>query len=304
MIDYVGRSVLFVWNWLVHTEGSTKSLALVRIALALNCWSRWGDEHLLFQDLNPEAFTVSVLFFVSSALALVGLFTRIATALLAFTTGYFVNVVGHIYGNDHYVHHHTTLLATACLLLALSPSGRSLSVDRWLSLRRWSKSGEAPKDFPRERANLWAMRLMALQVASVYFWGAYDKCSPAFLSGARMTHYLMNFYTGPAELEWSGWGVLILLLSGGSVLLEFALAFGLFFKKGRRILVIPGVLLHGLFYVTLPVATFSATMWALYFAVFDPEEVENVFELLVRRPPAKRRRAALDEELHRVTTNV
>ena len=60
------------------------------------------------------------------------------------------------------------------------------------------------------------------------------------------------------------------------VLLEYALAFGLPFRATRRYLVLPGLAFHAIIYVSLPVATFSATMILLYLAYYDPEAVDRV----------------------------
>ena len=48
----------------------------------------------------------------------------------------------------------------------------------------------------------------------------------------------------------------------------------------RRWLILPGMALHGLFYVLMPVDTFSLTMWLLYLAYIDTDAVERVIERL------------------------
>ena len=45
-------------------------------------------------------------------------------------------------------------------------------------------------------------------------------------------------------------------------------------------MVIPGLLLHSLLYVLLPVSTYSATMALLYLAYFDADAVHGVLERL------------------------
>ena len=284
MMSELRADLVLAWRWLVDSEGSTRSLALIRMGLVANCWARWGNDHVLYRDLTPEVMLVGLLFFVSSTLTFVGCWTRAASAGLAIATFYFVYVKGHMYGFEPYTHHHTTLLANACFLLALAPCGRSLSVDRWRAqnrARKSSKTSGALSTLEPERANLWALRLMALLMASIYFWGATDKLNMGFLSGARMTHYLMYFYTGPEELSWVGFRQLMAVSACVTVALEFSLAFGLFSRKYRRVLVVPGLLLHGVFYFSLSVFTFSTTMWVLYLATFDPDEVDRVLERLL-----------------------
>ena len=57
------------------------------------------------------------------------------------------------------------------------------------------------------------------------------------------------------------------------LLVEVALAVGLFMRRTHRWLLPIGILFHGVMVVTLPVATFSVTMWLLYLAVLDPDRV-------------------------------
>ncbi len=278
-------------DWLLRFESSTRSVAVMRIFIVANVWARWGNDHVLYRDLNPEALLSGMLFFVASTCAFFGIFTRVAMAFLAATTMYFVYVVGHVYGHEPYTHHHTTLLANACLLLSFAPCGRSLSVDRWFALRKAEKENTQALE---ERANLWALRLMALQVAAIYFWGAVDKTNVAFLSGARMSHYLMYYYTGPIELDHFifGSGFLMQALAVLTVGLEYALAFGLLVPEYRRWLLIPGLLLHGVFYFSLSVFTYSTTMWALYLAVVDPDAFDRVLYRLLGVVPAKSEHSA------------
>jgi hypothetical protein len=68
--------------------------------------------------------------------------------------------------------------------------------------------------------------------------------------------------------------------SAATVALEYALAFGMLHARTRRWLVLPGLLLHAAFYIVLPVRTFSATMFVLYLAYFDPDAVHAVIDRL------------------------
>lgn len=130
------------------------------------------------------------------------------------------------------------------------------------------------------------MRLLALQAASVYFWTALNKCNAGFLSGARLSHYVMSFYTGSSPIDHGALHALFVLVAWATVALEFSLAFGLFFERSRRWLVVPGLLLHGTFYALLSVLTFTVTMWTLYLAFLDPDAVHRALDRLQgRRPP-------------------
>ena len=65
-----------------------------------------------------------------------------------------------------------------------------------------------------------------------------------------------------------------------TVALEYALAVGMLVPATRRWLVLPGIALHGVFHLLLPIGTFSPTVWCLYLAYFDADAVhERIDEL-------------------------
>src|SRR5262249_12067167 len=152
-------------------------------------------------------------------------------ALAAACALYLVYWVGWAQGTNAYTHHHTTLLAWSMVWLALTPCGRSYSVDRWLALRKADRTGAA---LPEERGNIWGLRLMSLKVAAFYFWTAMAKCDRGFLSGARLAHYTMKFYSGSSVIDDGALHIVFLIAAWLTVLLELSLAFGLFFKATRR----------------------------------------------------------------------
>jgi len=247
----------------------------MRIILVATVWTRYANELLLFRHLNDGQFLFCAAFFAITTLALIGLWTRVSMAGTAACALYLVYYLGHGKGLESYTHHHTTLLAWASAWLALTPCGRSYSLDRWLAIGRAERAGTS---WPQERGNLWGMRLLSLQTASVYFWTAVNKCNMGFLSGARLAHYTMNFYTGSTAIDTGLTGALFTATAWSTLLLEFALAFGLFFRRTRRYLILPGLLLHGVFYATLSVFTFTVTMWALYLSFLDPEAVHRAID--------------------------
>ncbi len=264
-------------DWAVRTEGSSRSSALIRIGLALLLWGRWAGEVALFRYPSVSGLLLSGAFFTTTTAMLFGLFSRAATAaagVVAFTMYYYV---GFGLGREPWTHHHVYLLAMATLLCALTPCGRSYSVDRWLAVRRASRAGRPPSP---ERGNLWGLRLIALQLSMVYLWSAFDKTTPGFLGGDRLEMIVMWFYLGSDYPTWSGFPALMAVASVAAVALEYALGIGLLFSRTRKWLVIPGLLWHGIIFVTLSVATFSLTMWCLYLAYFDADAVHGVIDEL------------------------
>jgi hypothetical protein len=181
---------------------------------------------------------------------------------------------GVVRGIEPWTHHHTYLLAFAAFLCALTPCGRSYSLDRYLSVRKAKETGSP---LPQESGNLWALRLIALQAALIYFWTAYDKTNWTFLSGITLERIFMWNYVGSDYPDFPGFHLMMVVISWITVLLEYALI-GLLFGRFRKWLVLPGLLFHGLIYILLPVGTFSLTMWALYLSFFDPDKVHALID--------------------------
>lgn len=269
-----------LYRWLFATEASTRSSALIRILLACIAWAAFGRHAFLHLDLSPLGLLRSTAFNVGASMMLFGIFSRLSTLVTASSVVWFVFIMGPR-GFDDFLHHNTRTLAVALLLASLLPSGRSYSVDRWLALRRAERRGEAP---PEEKGNVWGLRLLALHVSSIYFYGVVSKCNVGFLSGARMEHYAMWFFFGSRYPTWPGFSALMTAGAIATVVFEAALAVGLFHRRARRYLVPPGLLMHGAFYWLLNVSTFSATMWTLYLAFYDPQEVHRVIERLSGHP--------------------
>ncbi|RWA66117.1 MAG: hypothetical protein EOQ28_28580 [Mesorhizobium sp.] len=261
--------------WAVETEGSSRSSALVRIGLAMLFWSRWAGELLLYRDQSPVGLLLAASFFVATVLLFVGYHSRIAAVWTGSIGLEMYSYFGHQLGREPWTHHHTYLLAVAALLIALTPCGRSYSLDRYLAVTRAERAGLPP---PAERGNLWGLRLIVVQLSVLYFFAAFDKTNHAFLSGARIEAIFLWYYAGsdyPAGLAW-----LAAIVSSAVVALEYCLAFGLPFRAARRYLVLPGLAFHAIIYVTLPVYTFSATMALLYLAYFDADAVGKVIARL------------------------
>jgi hypothetical protein len=248
---------------------------LIRIGLAALIWARWANQLVLFRNPELAYYVLVPIFFVASTAMLVGFASRWSTALAGITTLTMVYYFGYVLGREPWTHHHTFLLAFSTLLCALTPCGRSYSLDRWFAVRRAERAGKAP---PAERGNVWGLRLIALQVCLIYLYTAYDKSSIAFLSGDRMEHYLMWYYLGSNYPSWPGFHELMMAASVFTVALEYTLAFGLLIPTARKWLVPAGVLLHASFYVLLPVATYSLTMIMLYLALLDPDAVRQAID--------------------------
>lgn len=266
-------------------EGSSRTAALIRIGLALAVWARFAESMLLFKDLSQIGLLRGVAFYVLTTAMLLGFRSRLSAFLTGMLLYAFYHYWGQGQGREPWAHHHVYVLAVGTTLTSLTPCGRSYSIDRWLAVRRAEKAGEAP---PPERGPVWGLRLIMIQLGTIYVFAALDKTTAAFLSGERMEHFLAGHYLGidhPSE----GWvPVACQLAAVTTVALEFALAFGLPFARTRRYLFIPGLLLHASFYVLLPVQTYTVTMFVLYLAYVDPDAAHRTIDRMQGLTPASR----------------
>lgn len=274
-------------DWAVRSEASTRSAALIRMGLVLVLWSRWAAPMRWFKADSVADVVVSIVFYLASTAMFFGVCTRISSWLTAGVGAYLFFYLGLFAGERYWVHHHTMLLVYSLILCACTPSGRSFSFDRWWAIRRSQKRG---RPWPAERGNLWGIRLMVVMLASIYFWAAFDKINPAFLSGERMQHYLAEFYYGSDFPTVPGFAGLTLVLAWLTVALELALAFAVFAPRKFRWLVVPGLTLHAAFYIMLPVATYTINMWVLYLACFDPDRFHEFLDDICGREPDSRER--------------
>ena len=257
------------YNWGLCYRDSTRSVGLIRIGLVLLIWSEWAGELILCRDIRPGAILLNSAFFLFSGLMCVGLWARVSSM----GTAIIVSIMFSIH--QSFRHHHTFLLVIATLFIALTPCGRSYSLDRWLALRRALKSG-LPS--PPEIGNLWGLRLIAIQLSMVYFWTAYEKLYWGFLSGDRMEMLVYNYYAGYDYASIPGFSVLCCIAAITTVILEFLLAFGLYIPKFHKYLMPAGIVLHILFYLLLPIRTFTLAMILLYLAFISAASVHRFID--------------------------
>lgn len=261
--------------WGCGTVGSSRSSALIRIGLGCIIWARFAFEQLPYRHELGWHTAFSLIFYLSTALMVVGYRTRISTFIAGALTMSFYYYFGLALDVEPYTHHHVYWLGIATLMCALTPCNKSYSVDRWLAVRQAQREGRAP---PPEEGNLWGLRLIVLQLSLMYFWSGFDKLRPGFLNGDRLEALFMHFYVGSNLSDWAAWSWVFVAAAVIVVVLEFVLAFGLPFRLTRKYVVVPGLLLHLSFYVMLPVFTYSITIILLYLAYFDADRIHKIID--------------------------
>ncbi|MFK7928231.1 MAG: HTTM domain-containing protein [Myxococcota bacterium] len=273
-------------NWfsehVVDWSGSTRGLALMRIGVVLVAWARLSEQLRPFDDLAPERLVLGGSFFAASSLLLIGRWTPIAAVWHAINMVVIYQVFGlGWFGVDRvepWSHHHVYTQVATAVLLALTPCGRSLSLDRWLQVRR-AERAETP--LPPETGALWAVRLIQLQVVAMYLWTTWDKLFWAFINGERHQQYAAWLYFGGDLPEGIWFTAMTATMGSVTVVVEGALPILLLIPRTRSIAIVSGIVLHGLIFLLLPVSTFSMSMWVLYIAFVDPSYLHQLIDRLL-----------------------
>ena len=255
-------------------HGSTRSAGILRIALTSLAMAKWAQDITVDRILAPAWLVVfGVVMLLALFFTLFGYKTRWASAVLgvcALIVGFGLNSwAGWQQANFS---HHEACLAVCLALLALTPSGGSYSVDRWLAVRRAQEAGEP---VPPEAGPMWAWPLLGVALSCVYFYGAVIKCHWGWFNGDRLEQVVMYKFLG-SELPRDLWFHAALWVSAwGTVVLEFGLALGLWFRRFRWPLVVAGTLFHLAIYGTMLVYTFSLNMIFMYLVYFDVDAVHR-----------------------------
>ena len=280
------RAISELLVWCTERQGSTRAVGLLRIALALIILARYGREVGFFAAQSSGYFLLGMYLFALTGLMLVGYCTRAATALTAATLVVMYFVFGHLPGQFGWNSHHSYLLMISVIFLSCTPCGRSYSLDRYLAVRRAELAGVTP---PAEFGRLWATCLIGLQMSALYFWTAVDKTDWAFLSGQRLEQIMVWHYSGRPLEEVVLWPPFLVAASVSVVIVEYFLAFAIHVRKLQWLAIPIAIALHAVFYVMLPVDTYSITMIVLYLVVVRPEVVHEFMDRMQGNAPVTHR---------------
>ena len=159
----------------------------------------------------------------------------------------------------------------ALAVLAISPSGRMLSLDAWLRRRR---TGEdvTPLEQTSSFAG-WPLKLIQWFFVLMYASAVWSKLSASGLDWAN--GYTLQYFLARDGLRWDSplavWlsqhHILILLSQYGVLLFQATFALAVIFPKLRWIYVPAGLCLHIGIYLTLTAPFFQ---WIALYAVFIP----------------------------------
>jgi hypothetical protein len=159
--------------------------------------------------------------------------------------------------------------------MMLCPSGAAHSLDARREEKRRGTPAE-PLIVP------WALRLLQMQFCLIYFQSSITKCQgQPWMDGTSVHYVLFNREFRWFDLEWlASYPMFINFLTHGTILIEFSLAFWLWFRPTRRWAIIGGILLHTGIRPVLNIPGFGEIMCATYLAFLDPDEAMAVARAL------------------------
>ncbi|MEE9382018.1 MAG: HTTM domain-containing protein [Nannocystaceae bacterium] len=283
----LAHRALAAWNRFFFTEGSNRTLCLVRLlfgavfvlrntlyggfhnpgnmkfevprhlyesrkdyTLAGNHAPVWGFGWLPIPSFDQLQLLEAVVVVLGAFFAL-GLFTRVVGPLVALGFAYIFFL-----SQFHYWHHAQCLLLVL-LVLGFSPCADHYSLD---ALIRRYREGRPPP--PRM---ILPKRLLQLTVSLIYSLTCIVKLNAGWFTGD-----ILRVFESDGSIR-GMWADAILsvvplqAMSLGTIFVEGLLAFGLWFRKTRTLTVVSGVGLHLGIDMLMQVRTFSLQMFVLYF---------------------------------------
>jgi hypothetical protein len=162
--------------------------------------------------------------------------------------------------------------------MMLCPSGAAYSLDARRAAKKRGTKAE-PLIVP------WGVRLLQMQICLIYFQSCVIKCQGAsWLDGTTVHYLLFNREFGQFNVEWlAQYPLVINLMTHGSIWIEFALAFWLWFRPTRRWAILGGIALHLGIRPMLNVPAFGEVMTATYITFLAPDELEAFLSFLSPR---------------------
>jgi hypothetical protein len=159
--------------------------------------------------------------------------------------------------------------------MMLCPCGAAYSLDARRATKKRGTLAE-PLIVP------WGLRLMQMQFCLIYFHSCVLKCQGSLWLNGTTVHYLLfNREFGQFNLEWlAQYPILINLMTHYALMIEFALAFWLWFRPTRRWVILGGAALHLAIRPIINVPVFGEVMVATYMTFLAPDELDAFFSLL------------------------
>ena len=281
------------WNRFFFQPTSAKPLGALRIGFGLLALANlafcaveldhWYSDAGLLQGVESSVVAgqlqLSPLHYLESPTAVRVAFGFTALAALGLTVGWRTRLMSILfYGGMLSLHHRNTvsssgadvLLMVFTFNMMLSPCGRAFSIDAWLESRKRGTWAE-PLILP------WSVRLFQIQVSMVYALAVILKCGGGLWMNGTALHYVLNnAEVRRLDLSFLSslpyYPILINLMTYSALAFEFSLAFFLWFRSTRPVVIVVGFLLHLGIMATINIPIFGELMWIGYLAFLTPPE--------------------------------
>ncbi len=224
-------------------------------------------------ESTPFAIFLYVLTVIAAITTMLGLWTRVSTIILA------VGMVSFHIRNGFILHGGDTILRVMTLYLVMAPCGLACSLDRVIGLWKGRIAPVVPT------VSLWSQRLMAYNVAIVYFTTFWHKMRGDMWRDGTATWY-------PARLnEFDRFWVppfiesppFIYISTYGTLAIELALGTLVFYKPLRKWVLLAGLGMHAFIEYSMNIPLFAFLMCSCYVVFFSGEEVTQWFRQLGKR---------------------
>ena len=224
---------------------------------------RWGLLQVFPQ--KSAAIAVIVALFVAGFCLMIGFRAKLAALIV------FVCLISLSRRNPWVFNAGDSLFRPLALVLAASPCGEALSVDRWRKHRTdfWSFPLRAP----------WAQRMIQVQVSLLYLFTVWAKArGERWIGGTAVSESLRVGDLTRLDLGYRATESLLVanLLTYGTLVIELALAILIWNRKLRPIVIGLGIALHLFIEVTFGLGFFSMVIITSYIS-FVPEETMASF---------------------------
>jgi hypothetical protein len=286
------------WNRFWFAPISARPLGVFRIVFGLIALANLGfmafdidywftDAGLLHGDearLVAGPLRYSILNWIQDPTSVRIFFAVTAVLGVLLTIGWRTRVVSILFFLATLMIHHRNIVtnsgADALMMLItfyvmLAPCGAAYSLDARRAARRRGTEAE-PLILP------WAQRLIQLQICLVYFDTAVLKCNGAtWLNGTALHYVLYNDEVGRFHLGvLRDYQVLVNLMTYAAIVIEFALAFLLWFRATRVATIFAGLALHAAILAVVNIPIFGEIITACYLTFLAPEELDTMLATL------------------------
>ena len=304
-LAHVARTVCRDWNAFWYTPADPTLLGLIRVLtglMLLYTHAVWGLalkdffgptawlSPSLVRAIEADQYTYSFWFWVPAqgiwpvhvlsmlvfALFMVGLWTRVTSVLALIAAMSYANrVPAALFGLDQ-----INLMLT--LYLAIGPSGKALSLDRWLIRRKLGEGAPAPA--PSAAANL-AQRLIQVHMCVIYLFAGISKLQgPSWWDGEAMWRAFSNLEYQSMDMTWLAWHPWVVnMMTHVSVIWEVSFCVLVWRPLWRPLVLAFAVVLHVGIGACLGMWTFGLIMLVGCASFLPNEAVRHLVAALVSR---------------------